>query len=82
MKFRLCVEGDKGYCFIPYPYLSNPEHCSDVYTIKKLTNFDLQHDHWLDDPSEMKFSIPTDLGANENDEEDDWKVIDEPLASR
>ncbi|CAF3410998.1 unnamed protein product [Rotaria socialis] len=29
--------GDKGYCYIPYDYMSNPKHCFDMYTIKTIS---------------------------------------------
>ena len=60
--------------------MSNPEHCSDVYTIKKLSSFDLPHDHWVDDPSKMRMSESTDFGGTAGgDDDDDWKVVDEAM---
>ncbi|CAF3309267.1 unnamed protein product [Rotaria sp. Silwood2] len=29
--------GDKGYCYIPYAYMSDPKYCSDLHTIKTIS---------------------------------------------
>ncbi|CAF2695871.1 unnamed protein product [Rotaria sp. Silwood2] len=38
--------GDKGYCYIPYDYMTNSDFCFDAWTIRKLTNNNFGQDHW------------------------------------
>ncbi|CAF1035104.1 unnamed protein product [Rotaria magnacalcarata] len=44
--------GDKGYCYIPYGYMTNPDFCFDVWTVRKLTNDDFGQDHWSYDDND------------------------------
>jgi hypothetical protein len=32
--------GDRGYCYIPYDYMTNPEYCHDAWTIRRAHNLD------------------------------------------
>lgn len=32
--------GDRGYCYIPYEYLANPEYAHDAWTIRRAHNLD------------------------------------------
>lgn len=32
--------GDYGYCYIPYAYMTNPEHCRSCWTIRAVTDVD------------------------------------------
>ena len=32
--------GDRGYCYIPYDYMTNPDHCHDAWTIRVAHNLD------------------------------------------
>ncbi|MBD2743284.1 C1 family peptidase [Coleofasciculus sp. FACHB-1120] len=41
--------GDKGYCYIPYDYMTNPEYCDDCWTIRSVTDLDYSRDVWSDD---------------------------------
>jgi len=68
--------GDAGHCFIPYPYMIEPEYCCEVFAIRKLGNFELPRDHWLEDPSQMEMNVPEDLGGAE-DGESNWEIIEE-----
>ncbi|CAF1374677.1 unnamed protein product [Rotaria sordida] len=43
--------GDKGYCYIPYNYMTNPEFCFDAWTIRKLMNDDFGQENWCFDDS-------------------------------
>ncbi|CAF4628732.1 unnamed protein product, partial [Rotaria sp. Silwood2] len=38
--------GDKGYCYIPYDYMTNNDYCFDVWTIRKVATNDFGQDHW------------------------------------
>lgn len=44
-----CFQGDRGYCYIPYDYLTNPSFCFDVWTIRKLATDDFGREHWDSD---------------------------------
>jgi len=39
-------QGDKGYCYIPYKYVTNSEYCFDVWTVRQLTTDDFGQEHW------------------------------------
>ncbi|MBD2537685.1 C1 family peptidase [Coleofasciculus sp. FACHB-SPT36] len=41
--------GDKGYCYIPYDYMTNPEYCDDCWTIRSVTDLDYSRGVWSDD---------------------------------
>ena len=41
--------GDKGYCYIPYDYMTNPEYCDDCWTIRSVTDLDYSQGVWSDD---------------------------------
>jgi C1A family cysteine protease len=32
--------GDRGYCYIPYDYMANPDYCHDAWTIRRAHNLD------------------------------------------
>lgn len=32
--------GDRGYCYVPYDYLGNPDYCHDAWTIRRAHNLD------------------------------------------
>lgn len=32
------LQGDKGYCYIPYEYMCNPKHCRDLHAIKTISD--------------------------------------------
>ncbi len=39
-------QGEKGYCYIPYDYMTNPELCFDAWAIRKLANDNFGKEHW------------------------------------
>jgi C1A family cysteine protease len=39
-------QGDKGYCYIPYEYVTNSDYCFDVWTVRQLTTDDFGQEHW------------------------------------
>ena len=39
-------QGDQGYCYIPYEYMTNPELCSDLWTIRKIANSGFDREYW------------------------------------
>ena len=34
----VCFQGDKGYIYIPYDYMCNPQYCQDLHTIQSVSN--------------------------------------------
>lgn len=45
--------GDKGYCYIPYEYMTNPNLCFDCWKIKGVTELDLSEDIWLEEDEDF-----------------------------
>lgn len=39
-------QGDGGYCYIPYGYMTNPEFCFDAWAVRKLANDNFSQEHW------------------------------------
>ena len=59
-------QGDKGYCYIPYDYMTNTDLCFDVWTIRKVATDDFGQDHWDNDDS-----VDYNQNANPDDDDDD-----------
>ncbi|CAF0856504.1 unnamed protein product [Adineta steineri] len=38
--------GDNGYCYIPYDYMTDPNLCFDMWTVRQLASDDFGQDHW------------------------------------
>lgn len=56
-------QGENGYCYIPYEYLTNPTYCFDAWTVREVENDDMGHEHWDDNDS-------VDYQQNNGDDED------------
>lgn len=39
-------QGDQGYCYIPYEYLTDANLCFDVWTVRQIATDDFGRDHW------------------------------------
>ena len=66
--FFCSLQGDHGYCYIPYEYMTNPELCFDLWTVRHITNDDFGQDDWDQDDSvdlHPNDQIPPDDGQNE-----------------
>ncbi|CAF3547482.1 unnamed protein product [Rotaria socialis] len=61
--------GDKGYCYIPYKYMTHAEYCFDAWTIRKLATDDLSQGNGNNDDS-MNYH-PANSSEENNDEDDD-----------
>lgn len=59
---------------MPYPYVANPKYVEQVYTVRRLNSFDFGQEHWVD-PSQIQYSIPTNLGAGEDGEQPEGQVV-------
>jgi hypothetical protein len=40
------IKGDDGYCYIPYDYMTNPDFCFDVWTVRQLASDDFGQEYW------------------------------------
>ncbi|CAF4072604.1 unnamed protein product [Adineta steineri] len=71
--------GDKGYCYIPYEYLTNSDFCFDVWTIRKVLNDDFDREYWhFDDIVNYLNNDCIDNTdeeyLNDNDRQIDWEA--------
>ena len=41
--------GDRGYCYIPYDYLANPEYCDECWAIRAISDLDFSCDVWVEE---------------------------------
>ena len=74
-------QGNQGYCYIPYDYLTNSDLCFDVWTIRKVATDDFGQDHWDNDDAvdyrqtdDSNFdddnnSIIKDIGEEDDDDD-------------
>jgi len=46
--------GDRGYCYIPYDYLTNPDLCYSCWKINGSQTVDLKHGVWFDEHQELQ----------------------------
>ena len=56
-------QGEKGYCYIPYDYMSNSAYAFDAWTIRQLEHDDMGHEYWDNDDS-------IDFQQNNQDDDD------------
>ncbi len=75
--------GDRGYCYIPYDYLADPELCWDCWAIHQVTDLDYSEDIWEeedetlydeddeDEDSEYEFYYDEDEEDDEENEDDE-----------
>jgi C1A family cysteine protease len=75
--------GDKGYCYIPYEYMTDPDLCWDCWTIKAVTDLDFSPDVWYED-DDQDYSYEEEYEEEEEyyyyyeeDDEDDEDEYDE-----
>ncbi|MBD1935753.1 C1 family peptidase [Microcoleus sp. FACHB-68] len=45
--------GDKGYCYIPYDYMTNPEYCRQCWTIRGVSDLDFSAGVWAEDDEDF-----------------------------
>jgi C1A family cysteine protease len=76
--------GDRGYCYIPYGYLSNPEYCWDCWSIQSVSELDFSagiadeedEEEFYDEDEEWDDEDGYDDEDEEYDDED-WEEDDE-----
>ncbi|CAF4106525.1 unnamed protein product [Adineta steineri] len=71
--------GDKGYCYIPYDYLTNSDFCFDVWTIRKVLNDDFDREYWHFDDivnylNDDCIDNTDEEYLNDNDRQIDWEA--------
>jgi len=75
--------GEKGYCYIPYAYMTNPEHCWDCWKIASVSDLDFTAGVWYeDDENYYEYDDEEDDDYDyeyyyEDDEEDGLEESDE-----
>ena len=57
-------QGDKGYLYIPYDYMTDPNMTRDLFVIKQFSKIELGTDHWKESASELNFPEPSAFGAS------------------
>lgn len=62
--------GDRGYCYIPYDYLANPEYCGDCWSIQSVSDLDFSADI-SDEEDDEEFYDEEDEDWDEEDGYDD-----------
>jgi hypothetical protein len=65
LKYMNFLQGDNGYCYIPYEYMTNPNFCFDVWTIRQLASDDFGQEHWDNDDSINYYQTDEDPDDNE-----------------
>ncbi len=70
------LQGDKGYCYIPYGYLTDSDFCYDPWTIRKLETNDMGHEHWDDDDS-VDYQRDDEEDEDEGDDDADCDIEEE-----
>ncbi|CAF1226848.1 unnamed protein product [Adineta steineri] len=57
--------GEKGYCYIPYAYLANPDYTDEAFAIRKVANDDFGQDNWyFNDDTNFLANMP--MGSSNN----------------
>jgi hypothetical protein len=50
---KICYsfQGDQGYCYIHYAYMTDAKYCFDPWTVRQLETDDMGHEHWDEEDS-------------------------------
>ncbi|CAF0921579.1 unnamed protein product [Adineta ricciae] len=62
--------GDKGYCYVPYEYMTDPNLCFDLWTIRRISNDSFGREYWHFD------DIVNYLNENSVDNEEEQYLSD------
>ncbi|CAF4906470.1 unnamed protein product [Rotaria sp. Silwood1] len=71
--------GDKGYCYIPYNYMTNSDFCFDAWTIRTLMNNNFGQEHWFFADDYNYLDGNQNHYLNDTDDDDDDNHIIETL---
>jgi C1A family cysteine protease len=41
--------GEKGYCYIPYSYMTNPKYCQELWAVRALSDLDFSQGVWVEE---------------------------------
>ncbi len=41
--------GEKGYCYVPYSYMSNPKLCQELWAVRAVSDLDFSQGVWVED---------------------------------
>ncbi|MCG9884628.1 MAG: C1 family peptidase [Cyanobacteria bacterium] len=70
--------GDRGYCYIPYGYLSNPEYCWDCWSIQSVSELDFSAEISDEEDEEAFYDEDEEWDEEDgyDDEEEDYEDED------
>ncbi len=72
------LQGDKGYCYIPYGYMTDSDFCFDPWTVRELETDDMGHEHWDEDDSvDYQQDDEEDDDDDDDDDDNDCEIADE-----
>ncbi len=77
--FVFMLQGDKGYCYIPYGYMTDSDFCFDLWTVRQLETNDMGHEHWDEDDSVdyQQDDEEDDDDDDDDDDDNDCEIADE-----
>ncbi|CAF1299405.1 unnamed protein product, partial [Rotaria sp. Silwood1] len=67
--------GDKGYCYIPYEYMANPNYCYQIWAIRNAEIDDLLNENWKDSDDSINYHPDND----DEDFSDCGEIIDKTI---
>ena len=67
-------KGDKGYCYMPYEYLTNKRLCFDLWTVRQIANDNFSNDNWDCEDIIDYYAMTMNPEAADDDEADDETV--------
>ena len=73
MAMTRLFQGDNGYLYIPYQYMTDPALVYDAFVVKKFSKIELGDDHWkisAPEPSAFGASAASDNEGNDWDFEE------------
>jgi C1A family cysteine protease len=62
--------GEKGYCYVPYSYMTNPEYCQELWAVRAVSDLDFSQGVWVEDDFAVTDAI-FDLFGDELDSDSD-----------
>jgi C1A family cysteine protease len=65
--------GDYGYCYIPYAYMTNPEHCRSCWTIRAVTDVDFTSGIGDEEDDEDFYYEEEEYVEGEEEEDDEYE---------
>ncbi|UJR12753.1 hypothetical protein I4U23_016927 [Adineta vaga] len=70
--------GDRGYCYIPYDYMTDPDLCFDAWTIRKVSDNDFSQEHW-DYNDDIDYQNNNNDNGNDDDDDNTYDRVIEQI---